>query len=89
VFRWADKSISGKNQIVKALTTKIRQEFPATHPAPPEIDLSNQSMGWELGRLFVAKTQETYLNSAMPLIQLSRIFDGCQKQDNCQGNGRS
>jgi lycopene cyclase CruA len=44
VFRWADRSISGEAQIVKELTTKIRQEFPATHPAPPEIDLSNQSI---------------------------------------------
>jgi lycopene cyclase CruA len=44
VFRWADKSISGEAQIVKSLTTKIRAEFPATHPAPPEIDLSNQTI---------------------------------------------
>ncbi len=44
VFRWADKLIAGESQIVKELTAKIRQEFPATHPAPPEIDLSNQTI---------------------------------------------
>jgi lycopene cyclase CruA len=44
VFRWAEKSISGEAQIVKSLTAKIRHAFPATHPAPPEIDLSNQSI---------------------------------------------
>ncbi|WP_310429948.1 flavin-dependent dehydrogenase [Chamaesiphon sp. VAR_48_metabat_135_sub] len=44
VFRWADRSISGEAQILKELIAKIRQEFPATHPAPPEIDLSNQSI---------------------------------------------
>jgi lycopene cyclase CruA len=44
VFRWADRSISGEKQILTELTTKIRQEFPPTHPAPPEIDLSNQSI---------------------------------------------
>jgi lycopene cyclase CruA len=44
VFRWADRSISGEDSIVKELTAKIRQEFPPTHPAPPEIDLSNQSI---------------------------------------------
>jgi lycopene cyclase CruA len=44
VFRWADRSISGESFVVKELTAKIRQEFPPTHPAPPEIDLSNQSI---------------------------------------------
>jgi lycopene cyclase CruA len=44
VFRWADRSISNEGKIVRELTAKIRQEFPATHPAPPEIDLSHQSI---------------------------------------------
>jgi lycopene cyclase CruA len=44
VFRWADRSIAGEGQIITELTAKIRQEFPPTHPAPPEIDLSNQSI---------------------------------------------
>ena len=44
VFRWADRAIPAETQIVRELTAKIRQEFPATHPAPPEIDLSNQSI---------------------------------------------
>jgi lycopene cyclase CruA len=44
VFRWADRSIAGESNILTALTAKIRQKFPPTHPAPPEIDLSNQSI---------------------------------------------
>jgi lycopene cyclase CruA len=44
VFRWADRAIDGEGQIVRELTAKIRQAFPATHPAPPEIDLSHQSI---------------------------------------------
>jgi lycopene cyclase CruA len=44
VFRWADRSISGEAKIIQDLTTKIRQAFPPTHPAPPEIDLSHQSI---------------------------------------------
>jgi lycopene cyclase CruA len=44
VFRWADRSISGEAKIIHDLTTKIRQAFPPTHPAPPEIDLSHQSI---------------------------------------------
>jgi lycopene cyclase CruA len=44
VFRWADRSVTGEAQILKDLTTKIRQAFPPMHPAPPAIDLSNQSI---------------------------------------------
>ena len=38
VFRWADRAIAGEGQILRDLTTQVRQEFPTTHPAPPEID---------------------------------------------------
>jgi lycopene cyclase CruA len=44
VFRWADRSIGGEAQIIQDLTTKVRQAFPPQHPAPPEIDLSHQSI---------------------------------------------
>ena len=44
VFRWADRAIAGEGAIVKKLTQKLRQEFPPTHPAPPEIDLSDKSI---------------------------------------------
>ncbi|WP_373542053.1 NAD(P)/FAD-dependent oxidoreductase [Chamaesiphon sp.] len=44
VFRWAERVIPPEGQIVRELTTQIRQEFPATYPAPPEIDLSNMSI---------------------------------------------
>jgi lycopene cyclase CruA len=44
VFRWADRSISGEDRIVRELTARLRQEFPITHPAPPSIDLTHQSI---------------------------------------------
>jgi lycopene cyclase CruA len=44
VFRWADAPIPAERQIVDRLTTQIRQQFPPTYPAPPEIDLSHQSI---------------------------------------------
>jgi lycopene cyclase CruA len=44
VFRWAERKVANEGAIVRDLTTKIRQEFPATHPAPPEIDLTHQSI---------------------------------------------
>jgi lycopene cyclase CruA len=44
VFRWADRSIPGEGALLKELTQQLRQEFPPTHPAPPEIDLSDKSI---------------------------------------------
>ncbi len=44
VFRWADLAIPGESQLIDRLTAGLRQQFPPTHAAPPEIDLSNQSI---------------------------------------------
>jgi lycopene cyclase CruA len=44
VFRWADVTIPGEGQILNDLTAKLRLQFPPNHPAPPKIDLSNQSI---------------------------------------------
>jgi lycopene cyclase CruA len=44
VFLWADLALPGEPQILKDLTVQIRQKFPPTHPAPPKIDLSHQSI---------------------------------------------
>ena len=44
VFRWGDRSIAGEERLIRALTAAVRQEFPTTHPAPPEIDLTHQSI---------------------------------------------
>ena len=44
VFRWADRAIADEDRLVRDLTARVRQEFPATYPAPPEIDLSDKSI---------------------------------------------
>jgi lycopene cyclase CruA len=44
VFRWEDRASPAETKILADLTAKIRQQFPPTHPAPPEIDLSYQSI---------------------------------------------
>ncbi len=44
VFRWSDVPMPAERQLVDRLTTQIRQQFPPTYPAPPEIDLSHQSI---------------------------------------------
>ncbi|MCG9887304.1 MAG: flavin-dependent dehydrogenase [Cyanobacteria bacterium] len=49
VFRWADRAIAGETTLVRQLETELRQAFPPTYPAPPEIDLAHQSIFEALG----------------------------------------
>ncbi len=44
VFRWAEKALSGENQVLETLTRQIRQRFPHHYPEPPDIDLSKKSI---------------------------------------------
>jgi lycopene cyclase CruA len=44
VFRWEDRASPDETKILADLTAKIRQQFPPTHPALSEIDLSHQSI---------------------------------------------
>jgi len=44
VFRWADKSISGEQQILEDLKHSLRRQFPLNYPEPPVVDLSEQSI---------------------------------------------
>jgi lycopene cyclase CruA len=43
-FRWGNKPLNNEKQILKSLTTAIRDRFPHEYPEPPEIDLSQQSI---------------------------------------------
>ncbi|MEB3293732.1 MAG: flavin-dependent dehydrogenase [Synechococcales bacterium] len=44
VFRWADSALASEGAIVQELTQQIRQAFPNHYPAPPQIDLSQQTI---------------------------------------------
>ena len=44
IFRWAERAIPTESQIISDLTARLRQQFPPTHPAPPTIDLTHQSI---------------------------------------------
>ncbi|NHC33732.1 NAD(P)/FAD-dependent oxidoreductase [Scytonema millei] len=44
VFRWADCPLPGERQILQSLVKQIRAKFPHHYPAPPAIDLSQQSI---------------------------------------------
>jgi lycopene cyclase CruA len=43
-FRWGDHPFTQEQSLVKQLQQEIRLAFPPTYPAPPEIDLSQQSI---------------------------------------------
>jgi lycopene cyclase CruA len=44
VFRWAEQPISHEKQVVEHLVATVRDRFPNQYPAPPEIDLTQQSI---------------------------------------------
>lgn len=44
VFRWAERSLPGEQAILQSLTQQIRERFPNQYPAPPAIDLSQQTI---------------------------------------------
>lgn len=44
IFRWGEQAFTQESAIIQQLVTDIRAQFPSVYPAPPEIDLSNQSI---------------------------------------------
>jgi len=44
VFRWTDFPLPGERQILQNLVKQIRSKFPHNYPAPPSVDLSQQSI---------------------------------------------
>jgi lycopene cyclase CruA len=44
VFRWAEQPVPGEKQVLGALTSAIRAQFPERYPAPPQINLTQQTI---------------------------------------------
>lgn len=44
IFRWGEKAFPQESALIKQLILEIRSKFPISYPAPPEIDLSDQSI---------------------------------------------
>jgi lycopene cyclase CruA len=44
IFRWGEKAFPQESALIKQLITSIRSKSPISYPAPPEIDLSSQSI---------------------------------------------
>ncbi|MFQ3627686.1 MAG: flavin-dependent dehydrogenase [Cyanobacteriota bacterium] len=44
VFRWGDRPFPNERKVVQQLTQALRAHFPQRYPAPPQVDLSHQSI---------------------------------------------
>ncbi|WP_448597409.1 NAD(P)/FAD-dependent oxidoreductase [Thermoleptolyngbya sp.] len=44
VFRWGDRPFPGERKVLQQLTQALRAQFPQRYPAPPQVDLSHQSI---------------------------------------------
>jgi lycopene cyclase CruA len=44
VFRWSDLPLTGEPQIISQLTRELRTRFPHQYPAPPLVNLEQQSI---------------------------------------------
>jgi lycopene cyclase CruA len=44
IFRWGEKAFPQESALINQLIIEIRSKFPISYPAPPEIDLSGQSI---------------------------------------------
>lgn len=43
-FRWSDRAFPQERRLLAHLTRDLREQFPNRYPAPPQIDLSQQSI---------------------------------------------
>jgi lycopene cyclase CruA len=43
-FRWASEALPAAPRVIRQLTRELRERFPNRYPAPPAIDLSEQSI---------------------------------------------
>jgi lycopene cyclase CruA len=48
-FRWGDRPLPQEGQVLQQLTAGLRAQFPHQYPAPPAIDLSQQTIFEALG----------------------------------------
>ncbi|WP_225910624.1 NAD(P)/FAD-dependent oxidoreductase [Thermoleptolyngbya sichuanensis] len=44
VFRWGDRPFPDESTVLQQLTQALRAQFPRRYPAPPQVDLSHQSI---------------------------------------------
>jgi lycopene cyclase CruA len=72
-FRWADRPLPQETQLLQQLTQELRAQFPHHYPAPPSIDLSNQSI-FEALALHYPKTVKYFRTMPQGEYDLTRVY---------------
>jgi lycopene cyclase CruA len=73
VFRWAEAAIAGEQTILQNLVAAIRAQFPPTYPAPPQIDLTQQTIFEALAAQY-PKTVEFFQKIPSGEYDLTRVY---------------
>ena len=73
VFRWTTQTIPYEKEILAHLVEALRIQFPNRYPAPPEIDLSQQSI-FEALAPFYPKTVEFFQKIPNGDYDLTRVY---------------
>lgn len=73
VFRWAEHPVPQEKQILQHLTQAIRVQFPAQHPEPPAIDLSQQTI-FEALAPYYPKTVKYFRSFPNGEYDLTRVY---------------
>ncbi|MEC4819915.1 MAG: flavin-dependent dehydrogenase, partial [Scytonema sp. PMC 1069.18] len=72
-FRWGDKPFPQEQQILKSLTTGLRNCFPHNYPEPPTIDLSGKSI-FEALAPYYPLTTKYFQNMPNGEYDLQRVY---------------
>jgi len=73
VFRWGDRAVPGERTIVKQFQTELETAFPPSYPAPPDIDLSQQTIFEALASHY-PKTTEFFQKIPNGEADLQRVY---------------
>lgn len=73
VFRWGERAVPGERAIVNQLRADVMAAFPPSYPAPPEIDLSGQTI-FEAIAPHYPKTAEFFQKIPNGEADLQRVY---------------
>jgi lycopene cyclase CruA len=72
-FRWTDGAVAGEAKLLKDLTRALRAQFPENYPAPPVIDLAEQTIFAALADRY-PKTVEFFQKIPNGEYDLNRVY---------------
>ena len=73
VFRWGNQPAPQEAHFLKQLTAQLRQQFPHQYPAPPDIDLSQQTI-FEALKPYYPSTVKYFQRMPNGAYDLARVY---------------